>query len=372
MTDPRSSCTAIWALTPNGAALAHQLAGALTPHVVFLPASLSSAETAYADETCCPGPIIWFDRLKDTVSRVFNDFSAHIFIMATGIVVRTIAGLLVHKTKDPAVVVCDEAGRFAISLISGHLGGANRLAKEVAAITQGQAVITTATDVNQVPAIDLIAAENRLIIENPDAIRFVNMALIMGAPIRVYDPYSRVIPHLPPEQIVPVLAEFPHTEHVSVLVDHHIRLDLPATVLVLRPSSLVAGMGCNRNTPVSEMRALLEETMADHRLSLSSLRALATVDLKADEPGFAELARILNLPIMIFSRDQLAAVSAVPNPSTQVEKHIGVKSVCEAAALLATRQGHLIVPKQKTPNVTLAVAADSFISSASAQEARNT
>jgi cobalt-precorrin 5A hydrolase len=96
-----------------------------------------------------------------------------------------------------------------------------------------------------------------------------------------------------------------------------------------------------------------------------SLRALATVDLKADEPGLLALAESLKLSLTVFTRDRLNGVAQVPTPSTMVEKHIGVKSVCEAAALLATDRGRLIVPKQKTANVTVAVAADACISSAS-------
>jgi cobalt-precorrin 5A hydrolase len=312
-----------------------------------------------------------FVRLKDEIKRRFNAHSQHIFIMATGIVVRSIAGHLVHKTHDPAVVVCDEAGRFAISLVSGHVGGANALARGVAAITGGQSVITTATDVNQVPAIDVIATESRLVIENPVAIKTVNMALITGAPIRVHDPYGKVISRLPPGQVTPFEDRGVGQDGVAVFVDH-MRLDLPPHVLVLRPSTLVAGMGCNRGTDLEEMRDLLERTFSANHLCLSSLRCLASVDLKADEPGLLVLADSLKIKITFFTPKQLNTVAKVPTPSATVEKHIGVQSVCEAAALLATNQGRLIVPKQKTANVTLAVAADSCTSSGLAPVARST
>jgi cobalt-precorrin 5A hydrolase len=314
---------------------------------------------------------IRFSRLKDAIDRHFGGFSNHIFIMATGIVVRCIAMHLAHKTTDPAVVVCDEAGRFAVSLVSGHLGGANALAMEVARITGGLPVITTATDVNRVPAIDVIALENGLTIENPAAIKAVNMALLTGGPIVVHDPYEKLAYHLPASQILQAATNAFDDNAAGVFVDH-IRLDLPPHVLVLRPGSLVAGMGCNRGTSVDEMRSLLLETVAVNKLAASSLRALATVDLKADEPGLLNLAQSLNLKVMLFSRDRLKAVVQVPTPSALVEKHIGVKSVCEAAALLATNRGRLIVPKQKTANVTVAVAADGYISLASDPVHRST
>ncbi|BBO80489.1 cobalt-precorrin 5A hydrolase [Desulfosarcina ovata] len=361
MKSDRPSRTAVWALTPNGARLAWALSGKIADSELFLSTRVA-AEMDGANR---------FERLADEVDRVFNDFSGHIFIMATGIVIRSIAGHLVHKTRDPAVVVCDEAGQFAISLLSGHLGGANALAREVAGITGGQPVVTTATDVNRVAAIDLIAATNRLAIENPAAIKTVNMALITGAPIRIHDPYGIVIGQLPAEQVIRCPPNGFDDAQAAVFVDH-IRLDLPPHVLVLRPPSLVAGMGCNRGTDVEEMRGLLETTLAANHLAPASLRTLATVDLKADEPGLVALAETLNVTITIFTRDRLKTVAQVPNPSPMVEKHIGVKSVCEAAALLATHWGRMLVPKQKTTNVTVAVAADGSISSASVPADRPT
>jgi hypothetical protein len=176
--------TAIWALTPNGAALARIIADGMTGSTVFLSDKLAAGiDDAFR-----------FNRLKEEVDRQFAGFPRHIFIMATGIVVRSIAGHLVHKTTDPAVVVCDEAGQFAISLVSGHVGGANALAPEGGHRYGGQPVITTATDVNRVPAIDVIAVQAGLAIENPEAIKAVNMALLTGSPIAVHDPYGRVLP----------------------------------------------------------------------------------------------------------------------------------------------------------------------------------
>jgi cobalt-precorrin 5A hydrolase len=353
--------TAIWALTPNGAALARIIADGMAGSTVFLSDKLAAG----IDHA------VRFKRLKDEVSRQFAGYPRHIFIMATGIVVRSISGHLVHKTTDPAVVVCDEAGQFAISLVSGHVGGANALAREVADVTGGRPVITTATDVNRVPAIDVIAVQAGLAIENPEAIKAVNMALLTGSPIAVHDPYGRVTGQLPRDQLTASAVDGFLQHDAGVFVDH-MRLDLPPHVLVLRPGSLVAGMGCNRGTDVEEMRKLLVDTFTKNNLSIASLRTLATVDLKADEPGLLALADALKVPITVFTRDRLKTVGQVPTPSAMVEKHIGVKSVCEAAAMLATNRGQLIVPKQKTANVTVAVAADGCISSASDPAGRST
>ena len=355
--------TAIWALTPNGGRLARTIAEGMAGSTLFLSEKLAVSING----------AVRFNRLKGEINRQFANFSGHVFIMATGIVVRSIADHLAHKTTDPAVVVCDEAGRFAISLVSGHIGGANALAREVARLTGGQPVITTATDVNRVPAIDIIAVEAELSIENPDAIKAVNMALLTGSPIVVHDPYAKVIRRLPEGQTVSSAAASFDRSDAGVFVDH-MRLDLPPHVLVLRPGSLVAGMGCNRGTDGEEMRDLLVDTFAKNRLAISSLRAIATVDLKADERGLLELAESLNVPLTIFTRDRLKARCSrcLPRPAMVEKTYRSQKRMREAAALLATNRGQLIVPKQKTANVTLAVAADSCTSSASDPAGRNT
>jgi cobalt-precorrin 5A hydrolase len=131
------------------------------------------------------------------LKKKIRQYTGHIFIMSTGIVVRVIAPLIRHKTEDPAVVVVDDRGMHAISLLSGHLGGANELAQKIAGIIGAKPVITTATDVNLVPAIDVLAKEKSLFIENPEAIKTVNMALLRGDKIHVHDPFSFLANCLP-------------------------------------------------------------------------------------------------------------------------------------------------------------------------------
>ena len=147
----------------------------------------------------------------------------------------------------------------------------------------------------------------------------------------------------------------------AVFVDDYL-LDLPDSVLVLRPATLVAGIGCNRNTPLEEIKGLLNETLKKNKLAGASIDRIATIELKSDEPGLIELAKTLNVPIEFFDREKLGQVEGVQSPSAMVEKHIGVKSVCEAAAILASQMGSLIVPKHKTPNVTVAIARKAYTS----------
>ena len=308
-----------------------------------------------------------FDRLSEGLSALFSRYRGHICIMSVGIVVRTIAALIRHKASDPAVVVIDDNGRHAISLLSGHIGGGNALTATVAAIIGATPVITTATDVNNLPAIDVIAGELGLTIENIEAVKPLHMALLNRRKILLHDPYHIIGDHLPQRFVAAKLDLVEGTPDEStahqpgVFVDDR-QVDLPARILILRPASLAAGIGCNRNTPKQEIRDHLLKAMADNRLALNSLTGLASIEIKQDEPGLLETAAELGLPIHFYSSDQLEGVEGVQNPSATVAKHLGVSSVCEAAAILAAGKGKLIVPKQTTPNVTVAIARTAFSS----------
>lgn len=343
---------AIWALTPNGGQQALKLSQALGSCRVF-----ASEKAGIAGAM----GVSVFDGLGNELGKRFHEYRGHVFFMATGIVVRMIAPLIVHKTTDPSVVVVDEKGRYAVSLLSGHLGGANELACEVAKVLGGEPVITTATDVNGVFAIDMLAKERGLVIENPEAIKRVNMAFLMKDAVRLHDPYG----YLTDTKV------FEDEGGVMVWVDDRVG-DVPDGSLVLRPKTLAAGIGCNRGTPMAEIRDLLTDTLNEAGLSPLSLGSIASVDIKHDEHGLLELSEALTINLELFTRDQLDSVETIETPSKMVEKHIGVKSVCEAAAILSAKTGQLIVPKRKTKNVTVALARIDFSSSASDPEAGST
>lgn len=335
---------ALWVVTSNGLTLARRLRGRWPAATVYCSRRFAADDDA--------GRLTPFQGLAETVAVDFHRFQGHIFIMAAGIVVRCIAPLLRHKTEDPAVVVVDDRGRFSISLVSGHLGGANLLAEQTADVLDAVPVITTATDINARPAIDLLALACGLKIENPEGIKTVNMALLEDAPVMLHDPGGWLGGRLPG-----ATAFFPDSAagEAAVWIDDVVA-DLDPRILVLRPPSLAAGIGCNRNTPMEEIRELLHRIMAQYALSRESLSSIASIDLKSDEAGLRDLAAEMNLPLIFFTRKELARVEDVPTPSTTVAKHVGVPSVCEAAAILAGRNGRLIVPKQHTRNATVAIA----------------
>ena len=356
----------IWAVTPNGAHMAARLQAAFPRAAIYLSAALEPVAGAL--------PAQRFARLSPAVSDHFSRHDGHIFIMAAGIVVRMIAPLLRQKTVDPAVVVMDELGVHAVSLVSGHIGGANALAKKAAGAVDAIPVITTATDLNRLPAIDSLACELGLAIENPGAIKHVAMAFLTGRPVRLHDPWGLIRDRLPPALLAEdgaVTGKEADPDFPGIYVDDRV-VDLPRQVLILRPRSLAVGMGCNRNTGMPEMQGLLTAVLDRHRLSPLSVCTLASVHIKQDEAGLIALGESIGVPLRFFDREALGRVRTIATPSAMVEKHIGVKSVCEAAAILAAKDGALIVPKQNTKNVTVAVARMSSMSSASAPAGRIT
>lgn len=277
--------------------------------------------------------------------------------MAAGIVVRGIAPHLRGKDTDPAVVVVDEAGKFAISLLSGHLGGANQLARLVAQILKGTPVITTATDVQGLPALDLAAVQAELAIENPAAVRQVQMSLLSGLSLRLVDQdgYLADLIEKNPDLFIcyndldkALAGGWP-----GVYAGYRERAWPPAW-LVLRPKNLVLGVGCHKGTPAAEILGFIKDTFKKERLSLASLKALATIEVKKDEPGLKEAAAGLGVEFIWFTKEELQGVK-VPHPSPKVVRLVGVVSVSEAAALKAGGVD-LILTKRKGDNVTLAVA----------------
>ena len=359
MVSPKQIKIAVWAVTPNGVRLTDRLADSLPHADIYVSQNLAEKNTSH----------ILFEKLSATLEKKFGQYTGHIFIMATGIVVRVLAPLIQSKTKDPAVVVVDDLGKNAISLLSGHIGGANELTYKIAQIIEANPVITTATDINDVPAIDVLAMENGLFIENPAAIKTVNMALLKKEKIGVHDPFNWFTKKLLSFEsaafqkltydINKLSQQSVIKNNAFVYIDDAIN-DLPSRVLILRPPTLVAGIGCNRGTDSEEISTHLKEVLESHRLAPTSLKCLASIDVKSDEAGLIAVAESLDMPLIFFTSEELNQVKGIKNPSPVVEKHVGVKSVCEAAAIKASQYGTLIVPKESTKNVTVAIARINF------------
>lgn len=237
--------------------------------------------------------------------------------LAAGAVIRLAAPLLDSKHTDPAVVCVDEATRYAVALVSGHAGGANTLAGRVAGVLGAEPVITTATDAAGLPGLDTLGwpAEG--------AVAAVTRALLDGEPVALDCDQTWPLPPLP-------VSLDGTGQHRIIVTDRAVPGD--GRTVLLRPPSLVAGVGASRGVSAAEVQSLLDETLAEAGLSAASLTALATVDAKAAEPGLVAVARAGGWPLLSYPPATLAAVP-VPNPSPAALAAVGTASVAEAAAL---------------------------------------
>jgi len=349
---------AIWCLSERGLRLVSALSESLSIHC-FLPEG--TKHTAGF-------PITTFHRLESAVAKVFRAYPAHIFIMAAGIVVRILAPLLESKLKDPAVIVMDEGGQHVISLLSGHLGGANFLTQTVADLTGADPVITTATDVGGITSFDTLARQIGAKVEPKAAIKTTATALLNRQPVALVcnrKLYTAIQPDFPTAVYLEDTDPEALRNFEAVCIVSETLLALPDVLkrktLVIRPPTLCLGIGCNRDTPKEEIATAVDKTLRNFGLSPLSVFCVASADRKADETGLKSFARELRLPFVTYPAEALNAVSethaGLSPPSQQAMHHLGVKGVAEPAALLgAGEESLLLVRKQKIGNVTVAVA----------------
>jgi len=276
----------------------------------------------------------------------WRELDGFVCIMATGIAVRAIAPLLKGKTSDPCMVVVDEKGRHAVSLLSGHLGGGNDLARRVAAMLGGEAVITTASDTLGLVALDLWARVQNLVCESKEGLTQASAKLVNIGNLTMY---SEVAVASLPQGLVAVAGP----ELADIIVSS--RLGDYGPAVVFRPKNLVVGVGCNRGVPAAEIRQACDELFAEQGLSQLSVRNLASIDVKQDEVGLLAFAEEQGWRLDFFSKDELNRVENV-TVSEAALRNVGAIGVAEPAALLSAQSNDLLVGKKKWRNVTMAVA----------------
>ncbi|MFF3912818.1 precorrin-3B C(17)-methyltransferase [Streptomyces sp. NPDC001852] len=283
-----------------------------------------------------PGRVrVYEGPVGEAVRAAFAECEQVVCFLATGAVVRLLAPLLGDKTADPGVVCVDEGGRFAVSLVGGHGGGANELAREVGELLGAEPVVTTATDSVGLAGLDTLG------LPYEGSVATVSRALLDGEPVALETELAWPLPPLPTA---------PRGPYTIRLTDRDV--EPGEREVLLRPPSLVVGVGASRGAPVEEVLGLVEAALREAGLSHRSVAELATVDAKAEEPGLVAAAGRLGVPLVTYSAEELAAVE-VPNPSHAPLAAVGTPSVAEAAALL--RGGELLVPKRKSAMATCAV-----------------
>lgn len=284
--------------------------------------------------------------LSELTEALFRDNDALIFVGACGIAVRAVAPYLRDKTRDPAVVVVDELGLHAISLLSGHIGGANALAREIAEITGAEAVITTATDINRRFSVDEWARRNGLRISSMQAAkRFSAEILLRDMPLISDFPIERQLP------------KGVYFGEGGAVVSVHDR----GAELLLVPKILHLGIGCKRGTPEKRIAAAVDRLLTENCIAPDAVKAAASIDVKKDEVGLLDFCGERGIPIEFFSAEELRNVPGEFSASDFVRNAVGVENVCERAAMCsAGADACLIVRKTCMDGVTAAVAQEDW------------
>ena len=293
---------------------------------------------------------------NEACAEAFKDCQTIVFVGATGIAVRTIAPLLVSKVVDPAVVSVDERGTFIIPLVSGHIGGANELARCLAAYLDGTACVTTATDVNGLFAVDEWAARNHMTICSMKAAKDFAAALVDKQKVGLYvDSDFAVMGSLP----LNVECNIALPIGMAITIDKDINPF--ATTVKLLPRIVHLGIGCRRNTPLENIEALVLPELEKLKIDMRSVAGVASVDLKKDEQGLLAFAAKYKLPATFYTADELNSVAGDFTPSAFVQSVVGVSNVCERSAVMDSNGGRIMLRKTSLNGVTLSVAVEELV-----------
>lgn len=355
---------AVFALTDGGAALAAHLCAALDGEAqLYLPERLSGS-------TSTAGHTAYFAHLSAAITTAFSRYDALVCVMATGIVVRTLAPCVRSKLYDPAVIVFDEQGRHGISLLSGHVGGANDLTRTLCAAVGADPVITTATDVTGVLAPDAVAARLALRPVPKSAIQVLNTALMAGEEVHYYIdsdlPQAAFYEAQLREQEIGARlfrGAVPPADGASCRVvivgAEHVPATAEERTLYLVPRRLIAGVGCRAGVTEAQILRALTEACGMIGREPSAIDLFASTEVKRNEAGLLAAARTLGREIVFFPQEALRQMieDYGLTESDFVRKTIGVGNVCEAAALCAAgaEGGRMALGKTVFGKVTVAL-----------------
>lgn len=351
---------AIVAITKHGVEMARDLAQKFPGTDLYY-----MSKFARGDEEA-RGIQLFSNSVRMLFPALWPAYKGLIVIISLGAVVRMIAPLLEDKKKDPGVVVIDDRGENVISVLSGHLGGANELAREVAAVMGARPIITTASDVQKTIPVDLFGRRFGWKWDSADKLTPVSAAVVNEEHVAVVnesgerDWWMHDTPMPPSIKEYASIAEAQAARPQAALVVTH-RLLTPKEQMILdngvlyRPKVIVLGMGCNRGTSAEEIEAVIRETLDELQFSIKSVKALATIELKKDEAGLIAVCEKYGWPFVWYSPEELNQVE-ISEPSETVFKFTGAYGVSEPAAKLYAGVDELVLTKKKSGNVTISVA----------------
>jgi len=344
--------TSVLAITKNGVKIGLHLKNIFPEWSIFAPEKFSDKSSQ----------ISWYSEpTSKKIVELFKNSDSLICLFSLGAVIRLISPHLVDKKTDPAVIVIDDKENFVISVLSGHLGGANQLTQEIAEKIKAVPVITTAADVNKTLAVDLIGKDFGWSIDDDSTVTKVSAYMVNQEKIGVFQECGEKNwwkGDLPKNvQMFESLEEMKKSGCKGYLIisDKLLEGKFLENAVVYRPKSLVVGVGLHWDTTKDVINEGLESCMKDYKLSSKSIAKLVSIKKPKDVKGLIEFGKENGIPIEYVNREELAEIKT-PNPSKAVKSFEGTASVSEAAAIKVSK-GELIVEKQKfPPNLTIAIA----------------
>lgn len=342
---------AVLAITKNGVSIGLRLKEFFPTWEIFAPSKFSNGNKE----------IVWYsDTTSEKIVELFKNNNALICLFSLGAVIRLIAPYLKDKKTDPAVIVIDDKASFVISVLSGHLGGANELTQIIAQKLDAISIITTAADVNKTIAVDLVGREFGWKIDDDSTVTKISAHMINEENIGVYQEAGKMnwCKELPKNvKIYHSLEEIKNSDSKGYLIisDKILEGDFLKNSVVYRPPSLVVGIGLHWDTSKEIIKEGLDFCLQKFKLSEKSIAKLVSIKKPEDVKGLVDIGKEMGITVEYVNREELAEISA-PNPSDTVKAFEGTSSVSEAAAIKVSG-GELIVEKQKfPPNLTIAIA----------------
>ena len=343
--------TSVLAITKNGVNIGENLKKLFPDLDVFAPSKLTTDAVG----------ITWYSEpTTEKIVELFKNNNALICIFSLGAVIRLISPYLKDKKTDPAVIVIDDKTNFVISVLSGHIGGANELTEEIAEKLGALPVITTAADVNKTIAVDLVGREFNWKIDDDSTVTKISAHMVNEEPIGVFQEtgeknwYKKLPKNVVIYENMKELKKSNSKAHL-IISDKIIEGKISKESVIYHPPSLVIGIGLHWDTSKETIREGIEFCLKKFKLNSKSIAKLVSIKKPEDVQGLIDLGIEMGIPVKYVNREELAEISA-PNPSETVKAFEGTASVSEAAAIKVSK-GQLIVEKQKfPPNLTIAIA----------------
>ncbi len=343
----------VLAITKNGIKIGLELKKLSNSWKIYVPSKFSDNDTQ----------IEWYSEpTSNKIEELFKTSEALVCIFSLGAVIRLVSPYIKDKKTDPAVLVIDDKAKFVISVLSGHIGGANQLTQDIAEKLGGTPVITTAADVNKTIAVDLVGKEFGWEIEDDSTVTKISAFMVNEEEIGVFqdsgnkDWWNKKLPIN--VIIYSSIKELEKSQAKGFLImtdKEIVNEEILKNSVVYRPPTLVVGVGLHGDTTKETIREGLNDCLVKYKLSAKSVAKLVSIKKQQDVQGLIDLGNEMNVPIEYFEKEELAEIE-IPNPSETVQAFEGTPSVSEAAAIKSSG-GQLVVEKQKfPPNLTIAIA----------------